>query len=147
MGQLESPSHSVWECKYRVAFIPKCRCRVRYEGLRQASQDSRRPDSLRIHCQNPDTNSATFYSWPNPPLRGTKHLSRFSWPSTSRGASLYSFACFHATQGWLVGLKMGLPTKSPLRLSGAHHGSVACRAGAIRSWEYSIAEHKATFRE
>ncbi len=25
MDQLESLSHSVWECKYHVAFIPKCR--------------------------------------------------------------------------------------------------------------------------
>ena len=35
MDQLESLSHSVWECKYHVAFIPKCRRRVLYEGLRQ----------------------------------------------------------------------------------------------------------------
>jgi REP element-mobilizing transposase RayT len=34
MDQLESLSHSVWECKYHVAFIPKCRRRVPYEGLR-----------------------------------------------------------------------------------------------------------------
>jgi len=34
MDQLESLSHSVWECKYHVAFIPKCRRRVLYEGLR-----------------------------------------------------------------------------------------------------------------
>ena len=35
MDQLESLSHSVWECKCHVAFIPKCRRRVLYEGLRQ----------------------------------------------------------------------------------------------------------------
>ena len=35
MDQLESLSHSVWECKYHVSFIPKCRRRVLYEGLRQ----------------------------------------------------------------------------------------------------------------
>ena len=35
MDQLESLSHSVWECKYHVVFIPKCRRRVLYEGLRQ----------------------------------------------------------------------------------------------------------------
>ena len=29
MDQLESLSHSVWECKYHVAFIPKCRRKVR----------------------------------------------------------------------------------------------------------------------
>ena len=35
MDQLESLSHSVWECKYHVAFIPKYRRRVLYESLRQ----------------------------------------------------------------------------------------------------------------
>jgi len=35
MDQLESLSHSVWECKYHVAFIPKCRRKVLYESLRQ----------------------------------------------------------------------------------------------------------------
>jgi putative transposase len=34
MDQLSSLSHSVWECKYHVAFIPKCRRRVLYESLR-----------------------------------------------------------------------------------------------------------------
>jgi REP element-mobilizing transposase RayT len=34
MDQLESLSHSVSECKYHVAFIPKCRRRSLYEGLR-----------------------------------------------------------------------------------------------------------------
>jgi len=35
MNRFESLSHSVWECKYHVAFIPKCRRRVLYVGLRQ----------------------------------------------------------------------------------------------------------------
>ena len=35
MDQLESLSHSVWECKYHVSFIPKCRRQVPYKGLRQ----------------------------------------------------------------------------------------------------------------
>jgi len=35
MDQLESLSHTIWECKYHVAFIPKCRRKVLYEGLRQ----------------------------------------------------------------------------------------------------------------
>ena len=34
MDQLESLSHTVWECKYHVAFIPKCRRKVLYESLR-----------------------------------------------------------------------------------------------------------------
>ena len=35
IDQLESLSHTVWECKYHVAFIPKCRRRGLYESLRQ----------------------------------------------------------------------------------------------------------------
>jgi len=31
----ESLSHSKWECKYHVVFIPKCRRKVLYEKLRQ----------------------------------------------------------------------------------------------------------------
>ena len=34
MGQFESLSHSKWECKYHVVFIPKCRRRTLYEQLR-----------------------------------------------------------------------------------------------------------------
>ena len=35
MDQSESLSHTVWKCKYHVAFIPKCRRKVLYESLRQ----------------------------------------------------------------------------------------------------------------
>ena len=35
MDKLESLSHTVWECKYHVVFIPKCRRRTLYGGLRQ----------------------------------------------------------------------------------------------------------------
>lgn len=34
MDRFQSLSHSVWECKYHVAFVLKCRRRVLYEGLR-----------------------------------------------------------------------------------------------------------------
>ena len=34
MDQSESLSHSRWECKYHVVFIPKCRRKVLYEKLR-----------------------------------------------------------------------------------------------------------------
>ena len=34
MDRPESLSHSTWECKYPVVFIPKCRRRVLYEELR-----------------------------------------------------------------------------------------------------------------
>jgi len=35
MDEYESLSHSKWECKYHVVFIPKCRRRTLYEQLRQ----------------------------------------------------------------------------------------------------------------
>ena len=34
MDRFESLSHTVWECKYHVAFIPKCRRKVLYASLR-----------------------------------------------------------------------------------------------------------------
>lgn len=35
MGEYSSLSHSKWECKYHVVFIPKCRRKVLYGQLRQ----------------------------------------------------------------------------------------------------------------
>ena len=35
MDQLESLSHTRWECKYHVVFIPKCRRKTLYAELRQ----------------------------------------------------------------------------------------------------------------
>src|ERR1700744_3402007 len=35
MDEYESLSHSKWECKYHVVFIPKCRRKTLYAGLRQ----------------------------------------------------------------------------------------------------------------
>ena len=35
MDEFESLSHSKWECKYHVVFIPKCRRRVLYGQLRK----------------------------------------------------------------------------------------------------------------
>jgi putative transposase len=35
MDEYDSLSHTKWECKYHVVFIPKCRRRVIYKGLRQ----------------------------------------------------------------------------------------------------------------
>lgn len=35
MDEFESLSHSRWECKYHVVFIPKCRRKTLYGGLRQ----------------------------------------------------------------------------------------------------------------
>lgn len=34
MDGYESLSHSQWECKYHVIFIPKCRRKTLYQGLR-----------------------------------------------------------------------------------------------------------------
>ena len=34
MHDAESLSHSKWECKYHVVFIPKCRRKTLYEQLR-----------------------------------------------------------------------------------------------------------------
>ena len=33
MDEYESLSHTKWECKYHVVFIPKCRRKTRYVGL------------------------------------------------------------------------------------------------------------------
>ena len=35
MDELDSLSHSKWECKYHVVFIPKCRRKTLYEQLRR----------------------------------------------------------------------------------------------------------------
>jgi putative transposase len=35
MDEYDSLSHSKWECKYHIVFIPKCRRRTLYEQLRQ----------------------------------------------------------------------------------------------------------------
>ena len=35
MDEYESLSHSKWECKYHVIFIPKCRRKTLYLGLRK----------------------------------------------------------------------------------------------------------------
>ena len=35
MDEVKSLSHSKWECKYHVVFIPKCRRRILYEQLRR----------------------------------------------------------------------------------------------------------------
>jgi putative transposase len=35
MDKFESLSHTAWDCKYHVVFIPKCRRRTLYAQLRQ----------------------------------------------------------------------------------------------------------------
>ena len=35
MQTYETLKHTTWECKYHVVFLPKCRRKVLYQGLRQ----------------------------------------------------------------------------------------------------------------
>ena len=35
MDEMETPSHTKWECKYHVVFIPKCRRKALYGELRR----------------------------------------------------------------------------------------------------------------
>ena len=35
MDEEESLNHTKWECKYHVVFIPKCRRKSLYQGLRR----------------------------------------------------------------------------------------------------------------
>ena len=35
MDEYESLSHSKWECKYHMSFIPKCRRKTLYKEIRQ----------------------------------------------------------------------------------------------------------------
>lgn len=42
MDEYQSLSHTQWECKYHVVFIPKCRRRTLYEQLR----------AHRVRCSN-----------------------------------------------------------------------------------------------
>ena len=35
MNEQESLTHTKWECKYHIIFIPKCRRKVLYQGLRR----------------------------------------------------------------------------------------------------------------
>jgi putative transposase len=35
MDEYESLSHSKWECKYHIVYIPKCRRKVLYGNLRK----------------------------------------------------------------------------------------------------------------
>ena len=35
MDEYESLSHTIWDCKYHVVFIPKCRRKTLYQELRR----------------------------------------------------------------------------------------------------------------
>ena len=57
MNNTESLSHSKWECKYHVVWIPKCRRKALYEQLRKNLEkysmnlrDRRKAKCLRVIC-------------------------------------------------------------------------------------------------
>ena len=51
MDEFGSLSHSRWECKYHVVFIPKCRRRSLYKGLRAHLGQVLRELAQRKECQ------------------------------------------------------------------------------------------------
>ena len=51
MDDYESLSHSKWECKYHVVFIPKCRRKTLYEELRQHLGEVFRKLAMQKECR------------------------------------------------------------------------------------------------
>lgn len=51
MDEFESLSHSRWECKYHVVFIPKCRRKTLYARLRMHLGEVFRQLAQRKECQ------------------------------------------------------------------------------------------------
>lgn len=51
MDEFDSLSHSRWECKYHVVFIPKCRRKVLYSGLRKHLGEVFRQLAQRKECE------------------------------------------------------------------------------------------------
>ena len=49
MDEVESLSHTKWECKYHVVFIPKMRRKVLYAGLLPNLLISAHPDYVMTH--------------------------------------------------------------------------------------------------
>ena len=47
----ESLKHTTWDCKYHVVFIPKCRRKVLYQGIRQELGAVFRSLAERWECQ------------------------------------------------------------------------------------------------
>ncbi len=76
MDEYESLSHTKWECKYHMVFIPKCRRKTLFGQIRQhlgevfhklaAQKESRieeghlRPDHVSLVC----TEKETKFCWP-----------------------------------------------------------------------------------
>jgi len=51
MDDYKSLSHTKWECKYHVVFIPKCRRKVLYGNLRKPMGEVFRELALRKECR------------------------------------------------------------------------------------------------
>ena len=51
MDDYESLSHSKWECKYHVVFIPKCRRKTLYGELRQHLGEVFRKLAMQKECR------------------------------------------------------------------------------------------------
>ena len=51
MDEFDSLSHSRWECKYHVVFIPKCGRKVLYSGLRKHLGEVFRQLAQRKECK------------------------------------------------------------------------------------------------
>ena len=51
MDEFESLSHSRWECKYHVVFIPKCRRKALYASLRRHLGEVFRQLAQRKECE------------------------------------------------------------------------------------------------
>ena len=51
MDEFESLNHSRWDCKYHVVFIPKCRRKTLYVGLRQHLGEVFRQLAQRQECR------------------------------------------------------------------------------------------------
>jgi len=47
----ETPSHTKWDCKYHVVFIPKCRRQALYKELRQHLGDGFRSLAEQQDCR------------------------------------------------------------------------------------------------
>ena len=51
MDEMESLSHTKWECKYHVVFIPKCRRKTLYEELRRHLEEVFRKLAEQKECR------------------------------------------------------------------------------------------------
>jgi len=101
MDKFESLSHTAWDCKYHVVFIPKCRRRTLYGQLRQhlgevfrklASQRESRveeghlmPDHVHMMLSIPPKYAVSQV------VGFIKGRARFTWPGCMGNASAISW--------------------------------------------------------